>query len=222
MKSTMTSAKILSRVASRIRRRESGQELLEFGLLIAVLVPLLLGTFVTGLSLVRSIQTNQMDRDLADMYIHGADFSTYPMQQVAQRLARGLNLQIGSSFTGNQKLNTGNGGDGLVTVSQVMWVGTTTESNCVAVGAANCTNHDKFVFTERIQFGNGTLSSQVPSSLGSPGAGASHFFRRHRAELREGLQCRAAGLRPDEDAESLAGFRGRPHSSRRRTGRVCG
>jgi len=169
----MTSAKILNRVASRIRRRESGQELLEFGLLIAVLVPLLLGTFVTGLSLVRSIQTNQMDRDLADMYIHGADFSTYPMQQVAQRLARGLNLQIGSSFTGNQKLNTGNSGDGLVTVSQVMWVGATTESNCVAVGAVNCTNHDKFVFTERIQFGNGTLSSQVPSSLGSPGAGAS-------------------------------------------------
>ena len=128
---------------------------------------MLLGTFVTGLSLVRSIQTNQMDRDLTDMYIHGADFSTYPMQQVAQRLGRGLNLQIGSSFTGNQKTNTGNGGDGLVTVTQIMYVGATTDTNCVAVGAANCTNHDKFVFTERIQFGNGTLVSQIPSSLGS-------------------------------------------------------
>jgi hypothetical protein len=146
--------------------------MLEFGLLLAVLVPLLLGTFVTGISLIRGIQTNQMDRDLTDMYIHGADFSTYPMQQVAQRLGRGLNLQIGSSFTGNQKLNTSNGGDGLVTVSQVMWVGTTAEGNCTVVGAGNCTNHDKFVFTERIQFGNGSLSSQVPSTLGSPGAGA--------------------------------------------------
>ncbi len=172
MKLSQTSARILSRVASRSRRRESGQELLEFGLLLAVLVPLLLGTFVTGLSLVRSIQTNQMDRDLADMYIHGADFSTYPMQEVAQRLARGLNLRIGTSFTGNQNLNTGNGGDGLVTVTQIMWVGATTDGNCAAVGATNCTNHDKFVFTERVQFGNGTLSSQVPSSLGSPGAGA--------------------------------------------------
>lgn len=137
--------------------------------MLTVLIPLLLGTFVTGLSLVRAIQTNQMDRDLTDMYIHGADFSTYPMQQVAQRLGRGLNLQIGASFAGNQKLNTGNGGDGLVTVTQIMYVGALTDPNCVAVGAANCTNHDKFVFTERIQFGNGTLS---PSSLGNPGAGA--------------------------------------------------
>ena len=73
-----------SRRISWNRRRRSGQELLEFGLLLTVLVPLLLGTFVTGLSLVRSVQTNQMGRDLTDMYIHGADFSTYPMQQVAQ------------------------------------------------------------------------------------------------------------------------------------------
>ena len=60
-----------------------------------------------------------------------------------------------------------------MTLSKIMWVGTTAEPNCVAVGAANCTNHDKFVFTERIQFGNGTLSGQTPSSLGNPGAGAS-------------------------------------------------
>jgi hypothetical protein len=94
------------------------------------------------------------------------------MQQLAQRLGRGLNLQIGASFNGNQQLNTGNGGDGLVTVSQLMYIGTTSDGNCTVVGAANCTNHDKFVFTERIQFGNGTLSGQHPSSLGSPGGGA--------------------------------------------------
>ena len=94
-------------VASRRRRKQSGQELLEFGLMLTVLIPLLLGTFVTGFSLVRGIQTNQMDRDMTDMYIHGADFSTYPMQQVAQRLARGLNLQIGSSFSNNEQSNTG-------------------------------------------------------------------------------------------------------------------
>ena len=67
---------------SRRRRGQSGQELLEFGLLLTILVPLLLGTFVTGISLIRSIQTNQMDRDLTDMYIHGADFSTYTCHQV--------------------------------------------------------------------------------------------------------------------------------------------
>jgi len=167
------SVKIVTQVASwRRRRRQSGQELLEFGLMLTVLVPLLLGTFVTGFSLVRGIQTNQMDRDMADMYIHGADFSTYAMQQVAQRLGRGLNLQIGSSFANNTQSNTSNSGDGLVTVSQIMYIGPTTGGNCTAVGAANCTNHDKFVFTERILFGNGTLASQTPSYFGNPGASA--------------------------------------------------
>ncbi len=169
----MKASRILTRVRGWRRQRQSGQELLEFGLLLSLLVPLLLGTFITGLSLVRSIQANQMDRDMTDMYIHGADFSTYPMQQVAQRLARGLNMQIGSSFSNNSRNNTGNGGDVLVTVTQFMWIGSTTDGNCVAVGAANCTNHDKFVFTERIQFGNGTLATQTPSAFGDPGAGAS-------------------------------------------------
>jgi len=167
------SMKTVSRIVSWRRKRQGGQELLEFGLMLTVLVPLLLGTFVTGFSLTRGIQVNQMDRDIADMYIHGAYFSTYGMQQIAQRLAKGLNLQIGSSFATNEQSNTGNGGDALVTLSKVMWVGTTAEPNCAAVGAANCTNHDSFVFMERIQFGNGTLSGQTPSSLGNPGAGVS-------------------------------------------------
>ncbi len=162
----------ITRLVSWSRQRQSGQELLEFGLLLTVMVPLLLGTFVTGISLIRSIQTNQMDRDLTDMYIHGADFSTYPMQQVAQRLGRGLNLQIGSSFANNVQSNTSNSGDVLVTVTQIMYIGATTDANCVAVGAANCTNHDKFVFTERVLFGNGTLATTNPSSFGNPGAGA--------------------------------------------------
>lgn len=38
------------------------------------------------------------------------------------------------------------------------------------MGAANCTNHDKFVFTERIQFGNGSMGH--PNSLGDPGGSA--------------------------------------------------
>ncbi len=168
----MMSMRTISRLVSWSRRRQGGQELLEFGLLLTVMVPLLLGTFVTGISLVRGIQTNQMDRDMTDMYIHGADFSTYPMQQVAQRLARGLNLQIGSTFANNVQSNTGNTGDVLVTVTQIMYVGATTDGNCVAVGAANCTNHDKFVFTERILFGNGTLATTNPSFFGNPGAGA--------------------------------------------------
>jgi hypothetical protein len=150
------------------KRTQKGQEIIEFGLVAILLTPMLLGAFVVGMNLVRSIQANQVCRDLTDMYIHGADFSTYPMQQMAQRLSQGLNLQIGSSFTGNAQANTANSGNGLVTVTQIMYVGSTSDPNCATVGAANCSNHDSFVYTQQIQFGNGTLASATTQSLGTP------------------------------------------------------
>src|SRR5580704_3943296 len=131
----------------RRRKTQSGQEIVEFALVTILFMPMFLGSFVVGMNLIRSIQANQVCRDLDDMYIHGGDFSTYPMQQEAQRLAQGLNLQIGASFAGNEKSNIGNSGNGLATVTQIMYVGSTTSTSCAAVGAANCTNHDSFVYT---------------------------------------------------------------------------
>jgi hypothetical protein len=158
----------LRAVSDRRRRRQGGQEILEFGLIAIMFVPLLLGALITGMGLIRSLQANQMCRDLADIYIHGGDFSTYSYQQIAQQLANGLNLQIGSSFSGSNAANTSNSGAGLVTVTQIMYVGDTSGSNCQGVLPASCTNANSFVFTQRIQFGNGTLNSQAPSSLGDP------------------------------------------------------
>jgi hypothetical protein len=152
----------------RRKKTQKGQEIIEFALMAFIFVPLFLGSFVVGMNLIRSIQCNQVTRDLVDMYIHGADFSTSAMQQEAQRLAQGLNLQVGSSFTGNQQANTANSGNGLVTVTQIMWVGSTTSASCVAVGAANCTNHDSFVYTQQIQFGNGTLSNANTVTASTP------------------------------------------------------
>jgi hypothetical protein len=154
--------------SERRKKRQKGQEILEFALVTVIFVPLLMGSFIVGMNLIRSNYANQVCRDLTDMYIHGGDFSTYPMQQLAQRLAQGLNLQIGSSFTGNSNSNTGNGGNGLVTVTQIMYVGATTSPNCVAVGASNCTNHDNFVYTQQIQFGNSSLASSTTVTLGTP------------------------------------------------------
>ena len=158
-----------SGATARRRRTQSGQEIFEFALVAVLLVPMFLGAFVVGMNLIRSIQCNQVCRDLDDMYIHGADFSTYPIQQEAQRLAQGLGLQI-SAFSGdasgNEQSNTGNGGNGLVTVTQIMWIGGTTSANCVAVGASNCTNANSFVFTQQIQFGNGTLANSGTVSVG--------------------------------------------------------
>lgn len=150
------------------KKRQAGQEILEFGLTLALLIPLLLGGLVTGLGMVRSIQANQVCRDLTSMYIHGADFSTYGMQQLAQRLAQGLNLQVGSSFSGYSRANSANGGDGIVIVSQIMWVGATTSPNCTSVGSANCTNANSFVFTQRMEFGNSGLKNSSNNTLGDP------------------------------------------------------
>jgi len=141
----------------------------------SLLIPLLLGTFIAGMNLIRNVQVNHATRDMADMYIHGADFSSYPMQVLAQRLARGLDLQIGNTFSGNNATNTNNAGKGIVTISQIMFIGSTTSPSCVVVGASNCTNHDKFVFTQRIQFGNGTLATSFPSSLGNPAVTPSSY-----------------------------------------------
>lgn len=151
---------------ARRRKTQSGQEIFELCLVLVLFVPIFLGAFIVGMNLIRSIQCNQVCRDLDDMYIHGGDFSTYSLQQEAQRLAQGLNLQIGASFSGNQQSNTGNGGNGLVTVTQIMWIGGPTSTSCVAVGASNCTNQNSFVFTQQIQFGNGTLANASTVTVG--------------------------------------------------------
>jgi hypothetical protein len=152
---------------ARRKHTQSGQEILEFALVAMLFVPMFLGVFIVGMNLIRSIQANQVCRDLDSMFIHGGDFSTYSMQQEAQRLAQGLNLQIGSSFPGNEQANTSNAGNGLVTVTQIMYIGSTTSSSCVAVGASNCTNHDAFVYAQQIQFGSGALANSSTVTVGT-------------------------------------------------------
>jgi len=145
---------------------------LEFALFAWFFVPLFIWMFVAGINLVRSNQVNFICRDLASLYIHGADFSTYFNQSLAKRLANGLNLDVGSSFSGSNASNTSNSnGSGLVTLVEVMYVGATTDSNCTAVGASNCVNHDSFVYLQRIQFGNGALATSAPSIAGTPSSG---------------------------------------------------
>lgn len=152
---------------ARRKRSQRGQEIIEFGLVAILFVVLLTGSFIVGMNLIRSIQCNQVCRDLTDMFIHGADFSTYQFQQLAQKLAQGLNLQIGSSFAGNEQSNTGNTGNGLVTVTEIMYIGSTTGGQCQSVLPATCTNANSFVYLSQVQFGNGTLANSNTVTLGT-------------------------------------------------------
>jgi hypothetical protein len=64
---------IARRATTRRRRTQSGQEIVEFGLVAVLFVPMLIGSFVVGMNLIRSIQCSQVCRDLDSMYIHGGD-----------------------------------------------------------------------------------------------------------------------------------------------------
>jgi hypothetical protein len=146
----------------QLRRRfrpQSGNILWEFVAVVFVITPLIAGTFVTGLNLVRSIQANHMARDVNNMYILGADFSSHSMQQLAKRLATGLNLQVGSATTGNDYDNSDNGGNGIVWVTKLQWIGATNQPICQAISPATCTNAGKFVVLEQVRFGNRNLDS---------------------------------------------------------------
>ena len=155
----------------RRRAQQSGQEIMEFGLVAIFFVPLILGTFVTGMGLIKSLQANLVIRDLGNIYIHGGDFSTYPLQQLAQRLGTGLNLQMPSFVGGatNMQTNTGTSGDGMIWVTQVMYVGANTDPICVATIAAGhaCANQNSFVYTQQILFGNSNVASAHPNALGN-------------------------------------------------------
>jgi hypothetical protein len=121
------------------------------------------------MSVIVSSQVNTLARDLDNIFIHGGDFSSSVYQTLAQTLTNGLGLQFPAFPTGttNIQSNTGSSGNGLIWVTQIMWVGSTTDPNCVAVGASSCTNHNSFVYTQQIVFGNSTLTSQKNTSVGN-------------------------------------------------------
>jgi hypothetical protein len=173
MKSDLVTPSPIS-FTNRRRKRQGGNEIIEFAVIAVFLVPLFLWVFVNGMNLLRIIQCNQICRDIGSLYIHGVDYSTYQAQQVAARLANGFGLQVGSSFTGNVANNDGNSGTGYVVLSEVMYVGSNT---CASLPSGTaCTNQNQYVFLERIDFGNKSVQfngNTVSSALGNPTASLS-------------------------------------------------
>ena len=160
LKDAQSMKRIARPVSARRRRRQGGQEIMEFGLVaLLIYTPLLLGTFVVGMNLVKTIQAKNTIRDMADMYIHGTDFSDGGYQTLVKELATGLNLQSPVYAAGTQtRDDTGTSGDGIIWVSKVMYVGTG--------GGSNAGN---FVWVQRVRIGNTNLiSSQHASVLGDP------------------------------------------------------
>jgi hypothetical protein len=147
-----------ARLAKRRQYRQRGSSLLEF-LLVSILLifPLLFGTFIFGMRLIRANQVSEVCRDAGHMFAYGVDFSQASSQQILAQLAQGLKM-------------TATGGNGVVILSVITYIAS---NDCTAGGysSGNCPNMNNTVFIKRIVVGNPSLliNAQLQSSaFGTP------------------------------------------------------
>jgi hypothetical protein len=135
-----------------------GGATMEFALILLVLVPLLLGTGVIGVNMIRTLQTIQLARDAGRMYARGVDFSQQGNLTVLLQLGQSVGLASGSSSSA------------VVTLSALTYVD---KAACATAGAVDangnptsaCTNFTRWVFTQWIVIGNSSLRR---NGIGTP------------------------------------------------------
>jgi len=135
-----------------------GVAALEFAFGSLVLMPLVLGTGVVGINLLRTQETIQVARDAGRMYARGVDFSQPGNKTIVATLGSNLGLSTTSSSS-----------TAVVILSALTYVDKQACSDVGAVdGSGNpsgCTNFGKWVFAQRILIGNSAVHA---SSIGSP------------------------------------------------------
>lgn len=119
---------------------QRGNVLLETGVAMVFLGPLMLSAFSFGLNMTKAIQVTQLVRDAGHMYARSTDFSTAGNKQILTRLAVGMGM-------------TATGGTGVVILSKVTKI---EQADCTAAGLteAECVNKDKYVIVQRQVVGN--------------------------------------------------------------------
>ena len=140
------------------RKSERGVSAVEFAFSMIVLAPLLLGTGVIGINMIRTLETIQLARDAGHMYARGVDFSQPGNKTILVTLGSTLGLS-----------STPGAGSAVVILSALTYVD---QPACAAVGAVDaggnpsgCTNFGQWVFTQRLTVGKASLRS---SGYGSP------------------------------------------------------
>jgi Flp pilus assembly protein TadG len=133
------------------KHSQRGANLLEFGLVSVVLIPLIFGAISLGMRLGTHIQTTQLARDACHMYARGLDFSKPANQDVLYTLGHSFGLGNGT-------------GNAVVVLSQVRKV---YPADCATI-RGGCGNRDRHVVTHRIVLGDARLSA---SRLATPRPG---------------------------------------------------
>lgn len=141
-------------IAIRRKTSENGQAMMEFGLSMIFVIPILFATVAFGINLGNLLQSTQIIRDVDHMYAQGVDFSLAANQNVAVTLVQGMGGM------------TVNGGNGVLILSQIIQI---YPGDCHAAGFTNaqCANLGKTVYLNRIVIGNSALRA---SNYGTPNA----------------------------------------------------
>lgn len=132
------------------QKRERGSALVEFCLSSLLWVPLLLGTWLFGSTLIQAIQVAQLSRDSGHMFARGVDFTNAQNAALLTRLSTVLQTSPGNYA-------------GAIVLSETKLVGAT---DCAAANMKVCPNSGKYVFIKLFMFGNG---SYAETRLGNPG-----------------------------------------------------
>ena len=136
-----------------------GVAVVEFAFVVLVLVPMLLGTAVVGVNMVRSLQTIQLGRDAGHMYARGVDFSQIGNKTILATIGSGVGLST-----------TSGSGNAEVILSAITYID---KAMCLSDGLPvdaggnpiGCTNLGKWVFTQRLVIGQPSIHA---SNFGSP------------------------------------------------------
>jgi hypothetical protein len=140
------------------RKSTRGVAFIEFGFVLIVLVPMLLGTTAIGLNMLRTLETIQVARDAGHMYAKGADFSQPGVKTILATVGSPIGLSTNSTTS-----------RAAIILSTVTYID---QAMCQADGKVdshgnplNCTNYGRWVFTQRLVIGNTSLAT---SRLGGP------------------------------------------------------
>jgi hypothetical protein len=138
------------------RKSERGNTMVEFALVMPFWVALLFGTIAMGVNLTRSIQVVQTSRDLGSMYARGTDFSALGFENLvtgggtppSASLVQGMDLSATST-------------NAVIYLSKVRNV-LSTDADCIG---GTCGNANKYVFVNRIVFGNPALFTSILGNM---------------------------------------------------------
>src|SRR5579864_3163883 len=141
------------------QRKDRGNTILEFALVMCFLVPMFAGAFTIGMAVTKGIQVSNVARDALVLMVRtitdprsGLDLSQTQNQRIIVRAANGLGMNA------NAQYDPRSSGLGVVILSKVILVGNAECSLGIVPApggappwnAGNCPNFNNYVFAYRI------------------------------------------------------------------------